>query len=75
MHRPAEGDPLGLTGQQRQVARLVAQGMTNREVVERLYISAKTVDYHLGQIYLKFGITSRRQLHRRFGPTDVAGAW
>ncbi|MGH3787963.1 MAG: ATP-binding protein [Pseudonocardiaceae bacterium] len=65
--RPDTPDPLGLTGQQRQVAYLVARGMTNKQVAAELYVSAKTVDYHLGHTYTKLGITSRTQLALRIG--------
>jgi len=44
------------------VARLVAQGMTNQEVARQLYVSTKTVEFHLSNIFTKLGITSRRQL-------------
>jgi transcriptional regulator of acetoin/glycerol metabolism/DNA-binding CsgD family transcriptional regulator len=47
------------------IARLVAEGLTNREVAARLYVSAHTVDYHLRQIYRKLGISSRVELTRR----------
>jgi DNA-binding CsgD family transcriptional regulator len=47
------------------VAQLVADGLSNREAAAQLYISAKAVEYHLGHIYAKLGITSRRQLASR----------
>lgn len=53
-----------LTERERAVARLVAAGLTNQEVAARLYVSAKTIEYHLAQIYGKLGISSRRQLAR-----------
>ena len=53
-----------LTERERAVARLVASGLTNQEAAARLYISAKTVEYHLAKIYGKLGIRSRRQLAR-----------
>ena len=61
----ASVDPLGLTPSELTVAHLVAQGLSNREVAARLYVSAKAVEYHLGHIYAKLGITSRRQLSSR----------
>ncbi|GLZ50628.1 LuxR C-terminal-related transcriptional regulator [Actinomycetospora sp. NBRC 106378] len=56
-----------LTPRERQVAGLVAQGLTSREVAEMLWVTPKAVEYHLGNLYAKLGITSRRQLRgRRF---------
>ena len=43
-------------------ATLVAAGRSNREVAAELYLSVKAVEYHLGHIYAKLGIASRRQL-------------
>ena len=44
------------------MAVLVAKGFTNPEVAEELYVSRKAVEYHLGNIFGKLGITSRREL-------------
>ncbi|MFD8985858.1 LuxR C-terminal-related transcriptional regulator [Streptomyces sp. NPDC059564] len=51
-----------LTAQQRQIAGLAADGLTNREIGERLFLSPRTVGSHLYQVYPKLGISSRRQL-------------
>ncbi len=51
-----------LSDRERDVAHLVARGMTNKEIATELFISARTVDYHLGNIYARLGITGRRRL-------------
>ena len=53
---------LGLSRAELAVARLVATGLTNREVASQLYVSVKTVEYHLRNSYMKLDITSRRAL-------------
>jgi ATP/maltotriose-dependent transcriptional regulator MalT len=53
---------LELTDRERDVAALVAQGLSNPEVAEQLYISRKAVEYHLRNIYGKLAISSRREL-------------
>ncbi len=49
------------------VARLVAEGMTNRDVAERLFVSPHTVNSHLRHIFAKLGINSRVELARIAG--------
>ena len=51
-----------LTGQEAQIARLAREGLSNQEIGSRLFISARTVQYHLGNIFAKLGIASRSQL-------------
>ena len=61
LHRAAEAHDQ-LTEQELQVALVVARGGTNREAAAELFLSPKTVDFHLGHIYRKLGIRSRVQL-------------
>jgi len=56
-----------LTAQELQIAQLAADGLTNREIGKRLYISHRTVGAHLAKIYAKLGATSRVQLHSALG--------
>ncbi|MEJ2888207.1 ATP-binding protein [Actinomycetospora aeridis] len=62
---PATGDgALGLTPHEEAVVALVARGLTNREIGRDLYITPRTVAYHLSNVYAKLGIASRRELVR-----------
>ena len=66
-----------LTPTQSQVADLVAQGLTNRQVAERLFMSVHTVEYHLTAIYRALAVRSRTELARRratAGPASVPGS-
>jgi DNA-binding CsgD family transcriptional regulator len=56
------GRRTSLTRQEQAVARLVADGHTNRETAAALVVSVKTIEYHLGNTYAKLGVTSRTQL-------------
>jgi DNA-binding CsgD family transcriptional regulator len=53
-----------LTIQEAQVAELAREGHSNLEIGARLFISPRTVEYHLGHVFTKLGINSRMQLHR-----------
>jgi DNA-binding CsgD family transcriptional regulator len=53
-----------LTPQELQVARFVAEGLTNREVAAQLFLSPRTIDFHLRNVYRKLGISSRTALAR-----------
>ncbi len=54
--------PLEMTNREAEVGYLVGQRMTNAEIASELFITPKAVEYHLGNIYAKFGLTGRRQL-------------
>jgi DNA-binding CsgD family transcriptional regulator len=59
-----------LTPQELQVAMLVAEGKTNREAASALFVSAKTIEYHLHNVFAKLGLRSRTELARRFASTQ-----
>jgi predicted ATPase/DNA-binding CsgD family transcriptional regulator len=58
----APGHELPLTGREREVAELIAHGLTNRQIGRRLFIAERTVDTHVGRILEKLGCTSRAQV-------------
>ncbi|WBB68029.1 LuxR family transcriptional regulator [Micromonospora sp. WMMD812] len=53
-----------LTGQQMRIAQLIAEGATNREVAARMFLSTRTVDHHLRNIFHRLGVRSRTELAR-----------
>jgi DNA-binding CsgD family transcriptional regulator len=64
--RAASGTAAKLTPQQEQIAQLVAEGATNREIATQLVVSPRTVDHHLRNIFTKLGVRSRVELATLF---------
>ena len=64
-----------LTAQELQISRFVARGLSNREVAAQLYLSPRTVDFHLRNVFRKLGIASRTELARlELASADADGA-
>jgi DNA-binding CsgD family transcriptional regulator len=63
-----------LTGSERSVAAIIAEGATNREAAARLFLSRHTIDFHLRQIFRKLGISSRVALTRLVVQHSAAGS-
>lgn len=66
LHSPASAasQPLPITDREHEIATMVAAGLSNREIADRLSVSVRTVDGHLYRIFAKLGIQTRNQLAR-----------
>ncbi|HEY3878731.1 MAG TPA: helix-turn-helix transcriptional regulator [Trebonia sp.] len=68
---PGTGQRACLSPQELRIARLAAEGLSNREIAQRLYLSHRTVGSHLYRIFPKLGITSRIQLASVLATADT----
>src|SRR4030088_2853194 len=59
---PVDSAPVVLSRREREIANLVAEGLTNREIAARLFISERTVDGHLEHVREKLGVNTRAQI-------------
>ena len=62
VHKRTSGASQNLTPQEANVARLAKQGLTNAEIGAALYLSPRTVEWHLRQVFAKLGVSNRREL-------------
>ncbi len=65
--RPLAGEQDALTAQEEQIAGLARDGLSNPEIGALLFLSSRTVEWHLRKVFTKLGISSRRELRRALG--------
>jgi DNA-binding NarL/FixJ family response regulator len=66
VNRPRERGPLSeLTDREREVLELIAEGLSNQAIGERLFLSPKTIETHIRQIFMKLGLNEAPDSHRR----------
>ncbi|MFC3988160.1 LuxR C-terminal-related transcriptional regulator, partial [Actinoplanes siamensis] len=71
---PDTRDPQSLSDRELEVAALVVEGLTYKQIAERLYLSAKTVEHHMARIRQRLGVTGRQELLTRLRAlTDAEG--
>ncbi len=60
-----------LTAQERQIAKLASNGLSNPEIGTRLFLSPRTVEYHLSKVFPKLGVNSRKELAGALGTSGA----
>ncbi|MDQ1496312.1 MAG: hypothetical protein QOG69_2795 [Actinomycetota bacterium] len=63
VRKQTTGRPVQLTARESQIARLAGDGLSNPDIAAQLFMSRRTVEYHLGKVFTKLAISSRNQLH------------
>ncbi|WP_204772954.1 helix-turn-helix transcriptional regulator [Leifsonia flava] len=71
VHRLSSGNHVQLTEQELQIAHLAASGLTNPQIATRLFISARTVEWHLRKVFVKLDIKSRQGLNKALEDSPV----
>jgi DNA-binding CsgD family transcriptional regulator len=72
--RRATTGPASLTSSEARVARMAADGMSNREIAQSLFVTAKTVENQLGAVYRKLGVGSRERLSSALGELETSAS-
>ena len=64
--------PTPLTAREREVAYLAAEGVSNKYIAERLFLSSRTVENHLSKVFVKLGVSTRLELPEALHPSDAS---